>query len=126
MFNITQKEVQEQMTDQSGTNIKMKGVSKALKKNDGMLILDGGTITGMQELGADLYGVTCLWQLQFMTNDPKLIERTHLKYFESGADIGMTATYNARVKYSRFLKKGVQLVANARKAAKKNGIKFQI
>lgn len=58
-----------------------------------------------------------------MTNDPKLIERTHEKYFESGADIGMTATYNARVKYSRFLNKGVQLVSNARKTAKKNGDK---
>lgn len=58
-----------------------------------------------------------------MSSDPKLIERTHLKYFESGADIGMTATYNARVKYSRFLNKGVQLLANARKTAKKNGIK---
>lgn len=35
----------------------------------------------------------------------------------------MTATYNARVKYSRFLNKGVKLVADARKTAKKNGIK---
>ena len=123
MFNISAQEVKKQLGDTSKSALTMKGVSDALKKNDGLLVLDGGTITGMQELGADLYGVTCLWQLQFMTNDPKLIEKTHLKYFESGADIGMSATYNARVKYSRFLNKGVQLVANARKTAKKNGVK---
>ena len=77
MFNITEKEVKQQLADTSGSNLTMKGVSDTLKKNDGLLILDAGTITGMQELGADLYGVTCLWQLQFMTNDPKLIQKTH-------------------------------------------------
>lgn len=61
MFNISTQEVKKQMSDKSKTDIEMKGVSQALKKNDGLLILDGGTITGMQELGADLYGVTCLW-----------------------------------------------------------------
>lgn len=61
MFNISVQEVKRQMADKSKTDVQMKGVSKALEKNDGLLILDGGTITGMQELGADLYGVTCLW-----------------------------------------------------------------
>ena len=58
-----------------------------------------------------------------MTNEPKLIERTHEKYFKTGADIVMTATYNARVKYSRYLNKGVQLAANARKQALKSEVK---
>ena len=49
-----------------------------------------------------------------MDSQPDLIEKTHEKYYESGADIVMSATYNARVKYSRYLNKGVQLVANAR------------
>lgn len=35
----------------------------------------------------------------------------------------MTATYNARVKYSRYLNKGIELAANARNNLKKGGLK---
>ena len=31
----------------------MKGVTEALQKNDGLLIIDGGTITAMELLGMD-------------------------------------------------------------------------
>ena len=39
----------------------MKGVSTATKKNNGVLVLDGGTITGMKELTKDLYKEYRLW-----------------------------------------------------------------
>lgn len=58
-----------------------------------------------------------------MDKEPGLIEKTHEKYYESGADIVMSATYNARVKYSRYLNKGVVLAANARNNLKKDGLK---
>jgi S-methylmethionine-dependent homocysteine/selenocysteine methylase len=72
----------------------MKGVSEAVKKNGGVLILDGGMITGMEDLGANLYGAYNLWYPQFMDDEPDLIEKTHQKYYSSGADIVMSATYN--------------------------------
>ena len=54
---------------------KMKGVSEAVKKNGGVLILDGGMITGMEDLGANLYGAYNLWYPQFMDDEPDLIEK---------------------------------------------------
>lgn len=101
----------------------MKGVSETVKKNDGVLVLDGGMITGMEELGANLYGAYNLWYPQFIDNEPGLIEKTHQKYYSSGADIVMSATYNSRVKYSRYLNKGIELAANARNNLKKDGVK---
>ena len=92
----------------------MNGVSKAIDRNDGVLLLDGGTITGMQQLGVNLHKVGELWQLQFMHHDPKPIQNTHEKYYDSGADIAITATYNARTKYTKFLNKGVELAMNAK------------
>lgn len=97
----------------------MKGVSAAVEKNNGVLILDGGTITGMKELTKDLYKEYRLWQLYFLKNNPGLIQKCHEKYYESGANIIMTATYNARVKTSFFLNKAVDLAVEAKKKAMK-------
>ena len=49
------------MLEKCNPNRKMKGISEIVKKNDGLLLLDGGMITGMEELGANLYGAYKLW-----------------------------------------------------------------
>lgn len=72
-FGVSEKELAKQLATIGGPGRKMKGVSEALAKNDGLLLLDGGTITGMQELGVNLHKVNELWQLQFMHNDPEPI-----------------------------------------------------
>ena len=89
------------------------------ERNNGVLVLDGGTITGMKELTKDLYKEYRLWQLYFLKNNPGLIQKCHEKYYESGANIIMTATYNARVKTSFFLNKAVDLAVEAKKKAMK-------
>ena len=47
MFKITEQEVKKQLAEKEVVECKMKGIARAMKKNDGLLILDGGTITGM-------------------------------------------------------------------------------
>lgn len=108
------------MLEKCNPNRKMKGISEIVKKNDGLLLLDGGMITGMEELGANLYGAYKLWYPQYMDNEPDLITETHENYYKSGADIVMTATYNGRVKYSRYLNKGIELAVKARDNAAKH------
>ena len=60
-FAISEAEVADQLQEKCNPNRKMKGVNEAVKKNGGLLILDGGMITGMQQLGANLYGAYNLW-----------------------------------------------------------------
>ena len=55
-----------------------------------------------------------------MDKEPDLITKTHENYYKSGADICLSATYNGRVKYSRYLKKGIELAVNARDNAAKD------
>ena len=105
--------------DKAASGRVMTGVQAAVDRNNGVLVLDGGTITGMKELTKDLYKEYRLWQLYFLKNNPGLIQKCHETYYDSGANIIMTATYNARVKTSFFLDKAVELAVEAKKKAMK-------
>lgn len=46
-----------------------------------------------------------LWAAKFLVDDPEMIYTIHKDYFEAGADIGISATYNASK--PGFLKRGL-------------------
>jgi homocysteine S-methyltransferase len=58
-------------------------------------ILDGGLATELEALGSDLSDE--LWSARLLADDPDLIRRVHLAYFEAGADCAITASYQASV-----------------------------
>jgi len=63
------------------------------KEGESILLLDGGFATELERQGADLTGH--LWSARLLQEDPSLIKATHALYYQSGADIGITASYQA-------------------------------
>eukprot|EP00292_Cryptomonas_paramecium_P022951 CAMPEP_0113709746 /NCGR_PEP_ID=MMETSP0038_2-20120614/29751_1 /TAXON_ID=2898 /ORGANISM="Cryptomonas paramecium" /LENGTH=197 /DNA_ID=CAMNT_0000635683 /DNA_START=39 /DNA_END=628 /DNA_ORIENTATION=+ /assembly_acc=CAM_ASM_000170 len=60
------------------------------------VILDGGLGTELERKGADV--TTRLWSARILKEDPDMIFRTHKEFFEAGADVATTASYQATVK----------------------------
>ena len=58
-----------------------------------VVILDGGLATELERRGADLRDG--LWSARVLIEKPELIERTHAAYFAAGADVAITASYQA-------------------------------
>ena len=56
-------------------------------------VLDGGLATELEAQGHDLSGP--LWSARLLADDPEAIAAAHRAYFEAGADIATTATYQA-------------------------------
>ncbi|MBV2364582.1 homocysteine S-methyltransferase [Streptomonospora nanhaiensis] len=61
----------------------------------GVLVLDGGLATRLEDLGGDLGGG--LWSARLLKDDPALIRRAHRDFFAAGADIAVSAAYQASV-----------------------------
>ncbi|GII53835.1 homocysteine S-methyltransferase [Planotetraspora thailandica] len=59
------------------------------------LVLDGGLATHLEALGCDLSDE--LWSAKLLLEDPDVIRRAHLDYFEAGADVATTASYQASI-----------------------------
>lgn len=59
------------------------------------LILDGALATYLETLGADISG--SLWSASILLSQPSLIKTTHLDYFRAGANIAITASYQASI-----------------------------
>ncbi|MBO3745559.1 homocysteine S-methyltransferase [Streptosporangiaceae bacterium NEAU-GS5] len=57
------------------------------------LILDGGLATHLETLGCDL--ADDLWSAKLLFQDPSAIRQAHRDYFEAGADVATTASYQA-------------------------------
>ena len=86
----------------------------------GFIILDGGFATECEQQGASCDDE--LWSAKLLFENPDLIENVHLKYFEAGADIAITSSYQAS--FQGFEKKGydpvplfkksIELAKNAR------------
>ena len=57
------------------------------------LVLDGGLATELAARGFDLSDA--LWSARLLADAPEAIEAVHLDYFEAGADIAITASYQA-------------------------------
>ncbi|WP_040979601.1 homocysteine S-methyltransferase [Oceanobacillus jeddahense] len=59
------------------------------------LILDGALATELEKLGCDLDDP--LWSARVLLDEPEKIRKVHHAYFEAGADIAITASYQASI-----------------------------
>ena len=60
-----------------------------------IVVLDGGLSTALEEQGADLGGA--LWTARLLGEEPQRIAAAHRAFFESGAQVATTASYQASV-----------------------------
>jgi homocysteine S-methyltransferase len=60
-----------------------------------MLVLDGGLATHLETLGCDLSDA--LWSARLLLDNPGIIQQAHLDYFYAGADVAITASYQATI-----------------------------
>jgi S-methylmethionine-dependent homocysteine/selenocysteine methylase len=97
----------------------------------GPLVLDGGLATELERLGHDLGG--SLWSARLLRDHPEDIEAVHRAYYAAGADVAITATYQAsfegfaragagREETARLLRLGVELARRARDAVRPDGL----
>ena len=100
----------------------MNPIEEALQKIS-MLVVDGAMATELEARGCDLNDA--LWSAKVLLEQPELIRAVHLDYFNSGADIAITASYQATVEgfakrglnrgqALELIKKSVQLARDAR------------
>jgi homocysteine S-methyltransferase len=68
-----------------------------------VVVLDGALATELQNRGADLDDP--LWSAKYLIERPEMIRAVHLDYFEAGADIATTATYQAT--FEGFHRRGI-------------------
>lgn len=59
----------------------------------GVVVLDGGLATEIERRGVALDPV--LWSAGALLDAPKVVEEVHLDYFRAGADVAITASYQA-------------------------------
>ncbi|TXG63688.1 hypothetical protein EZV62_010682 [Acer yangbiense] len=94
-----------------------------LRQAGGAAVIDGGLATELESHGADLNDP--LWSAKCLLSSPHLIHRVHLDYLEAGADIIITASYQATIQgfeakgFSKeegetMLKKSVEIACEAR------------
>jgi homocysteine S-methyltransferase len=62
---------------------------------DDVLVLDGGLATTLEEAGADLSDE--LWSARLLLDDPSAIVEVHRAFLDAGADVIITASYQASV-----------------------------
>ncbi len=60
---------------------------------NGFVLVDGAMATELERLGADL--ADPLWSARVLLEQPSLIRQVHDAYFAAGADVAITATYQA-------------------------------
>lgn len=60
---------------------------------DGPVVLDGGLATLLEAHGADLS--SDLWSARLLRDDPDAIVAAHAEYFAAGAQVAITASYQA-------------------------------
>jgi homocysteine S-methyltransferase len=69
----------------------------------GPLVLDGGLATELERRGADLRDR--LWSARVLLEDPDLIRAVHADYFAAGADVAISASYQAS--FEGFAERGL-------------------
>ncbi|KAJ4838232.1 Catalyzes methyl transfer from S-methylmethionine (SMM) to adenosyl-L-homocysteine (AdoMet) [Turnera subulata] len=94
-----------------------------LQKCGGYAILDGGFATELERHGADLNDP--LWSAKCLISSPHLVRRVHLDYLDAGANIILTASYQAtiqgfeakglsRIEAETLLRRSVEIACEAR------------
>jgi homocysteine S-methyltransferase len=69
-----------------------------------LMVLDGALATELERRGADLEDP--LWSAKCLIERPDLIRAVHLDYFNAGADVATTATYQAT--FQGFAGRGIE------------------
>ncbi len=69
----------------------------------GVVILDGALATELERRGADLDDP--LWSAKILLEAPELIRQLHYDYFVAGADVAITASYQAT--FAGFARRGL-------------------
>ncbi|KAL3827984.1 hypothetical protein ACJIZ3_016786 [Penstemon smallii] len=98
-------------------------MSDFLRECGGVAVIDGGLATELERHGANLNDP--LWSAKCLLTSPHLIRTVHLDYLEAGADIIITASYQATIQgfenkgYSleeseKLLRKSVEIALEAR------------
>ncbi|KMT10209.1 hypothetical protein BVRB_5g119700 [Beta vulgaris subsp. vulgaris] len=98
-------------------------LSELLTNSDGIAIVDGGLATELERHGADLNDP--LWSAKCLLTSPHLVRQVHLDYLEAGADIIISASYQATIQGFRakglsqeeseaLLRKSVDIACEAR------------
>ena len=68
------------------------------------MILDGGLSTELERGGADLSDA--LWSARLLNDDPEAIRRVHASFFDAGADVAISASYQAS--FEGFAARGIE------------------
>ena len=84
----------------------------------GDAVLDGGLATELEARGHDLRDE--LWSARVLRDDPAAVEDVHRSYFAAGADVAITASYQATE--PGLLRLSVELARRARDAVKPEAI----
>jgi homocysteine S-methyltransferase len=93
---------------------------------NGVVVLDGGLGTELARRGADLRDP--LWSAKILVESPDLVRDVHTAYYEAGADVAISASYQAsfaglarrgldRTAAAGVLRRSVQLAREAAQAA---------
>jgi homocysteine S-methyltransferase len=69
----------------------------------GVVILDGALATELERRGADLDDP--LWSAKILLESPQMIRQLHYDYFVAGADVAITASYQAS--FEGFMRRGL-------------------
>ncbi|MFF6784623.1 homocysteine S-methyltransferase [Streptomyces sp. NPDC012510] len=69
-----------------------------------VLVLDGGMSNQLESAGHDLSDE--LWSARLLAEEPEAITEAHLAYFEAGADVAITSSYQAT--FGGFAKRGIR------------------
>lgn len=80
---------------------------KPILEHQGVVIIDGALATELERRGADLRDA--LWSARLLLDAPELIRAVHLDYLRAGADVLITASYQAS--YAGFARRGLDAAA---------------
>ncbi|MEU0738820.1 homocysteine S-methyltransferase [Streptomyces sp. NPDC006134] len=89
------------MTSDTGTPRPAPSLAEALATR--AVVLDGGMSNQLESAGHDLSDA--LWSARLLADRPEAIVAAHLAYYEAGADVAITASYQAT--FDGFARRGI-------------------
>lgn len=68
---------------------------KSMIEKNGVMVIDGSMSTALEAMGADLNDT--LWTAKVLAAEPDKVKQVHKNYFRTGADCGITSSYQATI-----------------------------
>ncbi|ESP04366.1 hypothetical protein LOTGIDRAFT_170870 [Lottia gigantea] len=72
-------------------------MATTLVSDENVVVLDGGTATQLIEMGYDKLNDDPLWSATLLKTNPDEIKKVHKQFYQAGADISITTSYQASV-----------------------------